>query len=173
MTSLSNVRARVASFIAPDMVHELIEQRDAATRLANLDCLTGLANARALELALPEAETDGETAIVVFDLNNLGLANKKCGHERGDMLIGMAAHVIRRAAKAHGYGERVFRRGGDEFVVICPERVAASVRDGAERKFGVIKCGEIAVSLTGSIGDTFDEADALLQARKSERKQGR
>ncbi|MCP9496709.1 MAG: diguanylate cyclase [Pyrinomonadaceae bacterium MAG19_C2-C3] len=169
-TSLTTVRARVASFIAPEMVGELIEQRDAAARLANLDALTGLANSRALDLALTSAEADADVHIIVFDLNNMGLVNKRCGHERGDLLITMAAHHIKRAAKAHGYGERVFRRGGDEFVVLCPARVAEGIRCGAERKFGTITCADVRVSLTGSIGATFDDADSRLQLRKHNQK---
>src|SRR5690606_26450384 len=67
---------------------------------------------------------------------------------------------------------RIFRRGGDEFVILAPKDKAEAVRTRAEEIFGARQVGDVEVSLSGTVGDTFREADATLQALKAERKAG-
>src|SRR5690606_24023943 len=69
-----------------------------------------------------------------------------------------------------GVPGRIFRRGGDEFVILAPKDKAEAVRTRAEEIFGARQVGNVEVSLPGTVGDTFREADATLQARKAERK---
>jgi len=160
-------RGRIADFICP----ENAERRDRAERDASTDALTGLANRRALDRALPAAERDPETSIVLFDANNFGLVNKRCGHAAGDALLVLVARCIERAASRYGYGVRCFRAGGDEFLVLCHSHIALSVRDDAEFEFGEeCFCEDVRVSLSGTIGATLREADAGLQSRKEARK---
>lgn len=160
-----SIRRRIADFIAP----EAMEQRRVLERLANTDELTGLANRRALDLALPTAEDDPETSIVVFDANNFAKLNKAAGHKFGDVVIKEMATTIKNQAGLFGFGERVFRYGGDEFVVLCPARIAGIIRDNCEAKFAA-RFPAFSVSLVGTVGDTFATADAALQDRKQERK---
>lgn len=161
----ATLRRRLADAIAP----ELMEQRNALERAANVDELTGLANRRALNLALPSAEADDATSIVLFDADNFGKLNKAAGHRFGDVVLKEMADAIRFAAARHGFGERVFRYGGDEFVVICSWFLAARIRDDAEAAFGR-RFPAIGVGLTGTAGRTIEAADAELQARKRARK---
>lgn len=162
---LETVRRRVADFIAP----EAMEQRRILERQANVDELTGLANRRALDLALPAAEADPETAVVLFDANNFGKLNKAAGHKFGDVVLKEMATTIRNQAGLFGFAERVFRFGGDEFVVLCPARIADLIRDNCEAKFAA-RFPAFDVSLVGTVGDTFTAADSALQARKRARK---
>lgn len=169
-TPLRALRERVASLIAP----ELCEQRDRALREADTDALTGLANRRALDRALPEAEADPHTLVVLFDGDNFGLINKACGHTEGNRLLVQLARRIELAAARYGYAVRTFRYGGDEFVVLASAATACRIRDEAEAGFGAFEvCEGVRVSLTGSVGRTLEEADARLQARKAARKEGR
>lgn len=163
MSSMS-IRETVANLIYPEQQAE----RRNLTRLVNLDALTGLGNRRAFELALPAAEADPGTVVVLFDANNFGRLNKTAGHRFGDVILKEMADVITRGARAFGCGSRAFRPGGDEFAVLVPTAFAVQVRDGIERAFG----DRYGVSLSGTIGQTFEQADALLQDRKADRKKG-
>lgn len=165
MFALQTVRGAIADFIAP----ELKTERRNLERLVNLDVLTGLANRRAYDLALPTAELSPGVAVILFDANNFGILNKLAGHAFGDVVIRDMAGVIMRAAKVYGVAERCFRIGGDEFAILCPEPIAERLRDQIEIMFGVRYPG-ISVSIVGTVGATQAEADATLQARKAARK---
>ncbi|HEU4754917.1 MAG TPA: diguanylate cyclase, partial [Armatimonadota bacterium] len=152
---------------------------DLAERAADTDPLTGLANRRALDRALPAAEADPNTHVLAFDANNFGQVNKIRSQAEGDALLKEVAGAVRRAADEVGHGARVFRRGGDEIVALIPKEHAAAVRARAEELFGERtfkgKTGsgqeqQVTVSLSGTVGSTFAEADAALQARKAVRK---
>jgi diguanylate cyclase (GGDEF)-like protein len=151
-----------------------VEARNTAQREAETDKLTGVANRAALDRALPAAEADPATSVVVFDANDFGQVNKRVSQEAGDRAIQDVASAIRQAAEEHGIGERVFRRGGDEFVVLAPDALAESVRSRAEQIFGerTFGTGEkgVKVSLSGTHARTFADADASLQAAKQARK---
>ena len=141
-----------------------------AQRAAETDELTGLANRAALNKALPAAEADPETRVVAFDANNFGQVNKQVGHAAGDAMLQTVGTAIQAAATEFGAGARVFRRGGDEFVVLAPAAVADQIRARAEALFGEQTAGTVTVSLSGTTGATFAEADATLQAAKATRK---
>jgi diguanylate cyclase (GGDEF)-like protein len=168
MSILASARAAVADLVYP----EGRNRREQLARDADTDPLTGLANRRALDRALPSAERDPHTLVVLFDANNFGAVNKLCGHAEGDRLLVALARRIELAAMRYGYGVRVFRSGnGDEFVVLCSAITACLIRNEAEEDFGEVEvCAGLTVSLTGSVGRTLAEADARLQARKAARK---
>ncbi len=160
-------RRRIADLIAP----EAMQRRQILERLANVDPLTGLANRRALDLALPAAEADPETAVILFDANNFGKLNKAAGHRFGDVVLKEMATAIQNQAGLFGFAERVFRYGGDEFVVLCPDRIADRVRDNCEAAFGA-RFPAFVCSLSGTVGPTLADADRSLQGRKQSRKEG-
>lgn len=163
------LRQTVANLICP----EFRAERRALERAANVCALTGAANRRAFDLAEPAATACAETVFVLFDANNFGRVNKVCGHKVGDYTLTQIARAISSAAFDYDCGERFFRLGGDEFVVICPANVAEDIRNRAEFNFGDVLCGNVPVSLSGTIGANLDAADAALQQRKAERKAGK
>jgi GGDEF domain-containing protein len=162
---LTNLRGAVADFISPEFRNE----RRRLERLANFDALTGLASVWALELALPTAESDDLTSVILIDADNFGKLNKYAGHTFGNLVIQEMAATIRAQAAIYGVGERVFRFGGDEFVILCPTVFAELLRDNIERSFGR-RYPAVGVSLTGSVAGTLDAADSQLQERKAQRK---
>jgi diguanylate cyclase (GGDEF)-like protein len=177
MGIFAHARQAISDFIFP----EGIELRNKAERAANMDALTGLANRRALDAAMVMAELDAETCVILFDANNFGQVNKLVSHEAGDVILVQVADAIKTAAEAFGMGQRVFRRGGDEFVVLAPMAVAEQIRTMAEAIFGThevhgldIESGTVKhclVSVSGTLGRTFSEADAILQRRKIAQKE--
>ena len=93
-----------------------------ATRLAQYDSLTGLANrfqmSQSLEkiLSSPQ-ERERECAILLLDLDRFKHVNDTLGHPAGDALLRQVAQRLERTVAKAG---RVGRLGGDEFEVIVP-----------------------------------------------------
>lgn len=161
---LETIREKVAHFIAP----EIVERRNHFERLAMTDALTGLGNRAAFDRAAPGAVQNGEM-FILFDANNFGKINKQVSHARGDEALVYFANVI--ANVSHNFKARAFRYGsGDEFVVICPARFACCIRDLIETRALPISFDGFTVSLSGEVGTSVTDADARLQARKTERK---
>ncbi len=97
---------------------------EVARRLAGVDPLTGLGNRRAFDEALTVAiaHSDREArplVIALVDLDNLKRINDRYGHVEGDRCMREVARVLERAVGPH---DRCFRWGGDEFVVVMPDR---------------------------------------------------
>ncbi len=149
-------------------ITELEEQRDTARRDSETDPLTGVANRRALDRALPTAEADADTSVIAFDANNFGQINKKVSETEGDKVLKEMATALETAAKEHG--GRVFRKGGDEFTILAPKASAEAIRDRAEELFGTKNFDGFDVSVSGVVGNTFPDADANLQKRKKSKK---
>lgn len=83
---------------------------------AYLDKHTGLPNKSRCEEVLNSAQPlDGQTACLMFDLNNLKKINDALGHQAGDQMIKGFAHLLRKAVPIYDF---VGRYGGDEFVAI-------------------------------------------------------
>lgn len=158
------IRETFAELIAPS----LRERRNLLMRELGLDVRTGLANRQAFDKAQPSAESDANTAFIVFDCNNFGLVNKTLGFAFGDEILYVIASEILRAAKANK--ARAFRLGGDEFVVLCDWKRATVLRDAIEKRVGEFDYDTFKVSVSGAIGRNLVAADSFLQARKAKRK---
>ncbi len=93
------------------------------------DPLTGLANRRALDLALAERRRgsgrDDPYSVVVADLDDLKRVNDERGHAAGDDALRRVASVLRLVTRPTDVAARI---GGDEFVVLLPEADAADTR---------------------------------------------
>ncbi len=167
------VRQRVADFIDPERADRLERaegERRSAEREAETDELTGLGNKRAFQRARETAEQDPDLELVILDINNLKAANDLVGHDFGDERITQAAAAIQRAQAEAGVPERAFRVGGDEFVAVVPQGTGADIEARAAELYGETPVEDFQVSLSGSAGPTFAEADAKLQEAKLARK---
>ena len=101
---------------------------------ANHDLLTGLPNYRYLQQRINDLragiDEEGESAVLVVDMDNLKLFNDSMGHEVGDRVIGIVARELRMAARPEDF---VARTGGDEFVVLMEHASVAVAAAVAER----------------------------------------
>ena len=99
----------------------LIEER-AYKELAYKDGLTGLLNRMAYEEALVKLEEkrrEGNCpACISVDINYLKQTNDLQGHSAGDRLIRGTSAILKTAAGAE---RRVYRIGGDEFVILAEQ----------------------------------------------------
>ncbi|MDR0876363.1 MAG: diguanylate cyclase [Clostridiales Family XIII bacterium] len=91
---------------------------DALGKIAYVDPLTQMENRASCERLISRLkETPGQDAIavVMFDMNNLKMANDFLGHQGGDKIISQFAKIITEEAKEYGF---IGRYGGDEFLGI-------------------------------------------------------
>src|SRR5690606_34520570 len=103
--------------------------------MATLDPLTGAPNRRALEVELPEAvqhhrQRAEPMALAVLDLDHFKRINDRHGHEVGDrVLVDLVARIQGVLRKR----DRLFRLGGEEFVLLLPATSAGGARAALEK----------------------------------------
>ena len=103
----------------------VIENHQLLARLevkSTVDALTQVGNRNALDEYLEtvdkgESMKPQEMGVVFADLNGLKWMNDEHGHDAGDRLLVRAATLLKIAFQQ----EQIYRIGGDEFVVLCPE----------------------------------------------------
>jgi len=128
--------------------------------LSKIDGLTGLLNRRALteqiEYEIDRARRyEAELAVILCDLDNLKEINDTHGHLIGDMALQLLAAALRSSLRNVDIAGRY---GGDEFLVIVPQTLAAGamsmaekIRLAAERTEVRIE-GDMRVAISISIG---------------------
>src|SRR3954447_15674758 len=89
---------------------------------ASIDPVTGVSSRAELERRLDEeltrAERDGSPlSVFLFDVDFFKTVHDVFGHLRGDVVLRQLAAVVTDVAGAAG---RLFRYGGDEFVLLLP-----------------------------------------------------
>ena len=151
---------------------------------ADLDALTGLRNHGAFQRELGEvveAASAGEPfAVLMLDLDGFKSFNDACGHPAGDAFLVAVAGALGGATRA---GDRLYRYGGDEFVVILADadratahEVAVRIRRGVAELSGTTGGPHVTVSVgiachpdDGSSKDALVEmADRALYLAKPE-----
>jgi diguanylate cyclase (GGDEF)-like protein len=109
-----------------DSAHqELRIAHEQLLREALLDSLTGAYNRRAFNEGAGLEDARGSFgALAVFDLDNLKDVNDQHGHKYGDGLLRHFANVLRTGLRAN---DKLYRLGGDEFLLVMPRAVAVVV----------------------------------------------
>ena len=165
----------------------LAHQVDHLQELAAVDPLTGAWNRRHfdefLRKTLDEARQERrQLNILVFDVDDLKKYNDRHGHEAGDIVLKETVRLMQSVVRK---GDKVFRIGGDEFVVVFsdtepPRKRGSSPIESIEAiirrfqseiakmrfpKLGVDAPGELSIS-AGLATFPWDgtEPDALLNA---------
>jgi diguanylate cyclase (GGDEF)-like protein len=114
-------------------VLELQERNRALREEARTDALTGLRNRLALDELLHGAAGDGDrrvqrAAVAFIDVDHFGNYNHVHGDAAGDDALRAVAHAIRACSRE---ADLVFRKGGEEFVVVLHGADDAADNDAA------------------------------------------
>ncbi|WP_145058704.1 diguanylate cyclase [Lignipirellula cremea] len=152
-------------------------------RIAAHDPLTDCLNRRAFftqlethwNLALRQ---NGPLACIMFDLDHFKLVNDTHGHQAGDMVLEMAAGLLRSGVRS---GDLVCRYGGEEFCICLPDTeleeafvVAEQLRQSVEKQDfnGLSVTASVGVSARSLQGaspqEMIDQADKCLYVAKRE-----
>ncbi|MGZ8459887.1 MAG: GGDEF domain-containing protein [Candidatus Deferrimicrobiaceae bacterium] len=132
---LRSVAAQLSLFLHNTMEREKVHE------MASHDGLTGLFNFRSFnEIFRREFERylryDRNLALIMIDLDNFKKVNDTFGHQVGDKVLRMVAGVIQGNLRKTDYG---FRYGGDEFIVLLPDRGAWDAEILARRILAAVK----------------------------------
>ena len=106
--------------------HQLVERLE---ERSTVDVLTQVSNRNAMNdrvdaVVSGEAELPKNLGIAFADLNGLKTVNDREGHDAGDRLLTRAAALLKIA-----FGDyEIYRSGGDEFVVLCPDITEEGLR---------------------------------------------
>jgi diguanylate cyclase (GGDEF)-like protein len=159
-----------------------------ATRLAELDSLTGLQNRRVFHELLGREVArsrryDRRLALIVLDLDDFKRINDRIGHLAGDAVLAEVAIRLRSVVRSTDIACRV---GGDEFAVILPEssrgdadhlagRIGRAVAAEPIAKAGTltVSAGVAELSSEDTANDLFERADEDLYRSKTDAKRGR
>ena len=114
--------AGVTCLFAYVFAHQTQAQRMQLEALASRDPLTGVANRRAMERELHIAAEAFRrhrvpVGLAVMDLDHFKRINDEAGHEAGDHVLVEFARLVQSRCRA---GDRLFRYGGEEFVLLLP-----------------------------------------------------
>jgi diguanylate cyclase (GGDEF)-like protein len=106
-------------------------------------------------------------SMVYFDLNGLKMVNDKFGHQAGDLLL---RAVVKACKDLLRESDVLFRMGGDEFMVLCPDTDKAGALICAERMqkaVGDITIVDQKVSFAYGIaysGEVYKDMDEMLHS---------
>ena len=122
-------------------VMELQERNRALREEARTDALTGLRNRLALDELLHAAAGDDDrrvqrAAVAFIDVDHFGNYNHVHGDAAGDDALRAVAHAIKSASREADF---VFRKGGEEFVVVLTEADSDAATAAAERIRGAVE----------------------------------
>ena len=167
-----------------DAQAELRVTHDQLRRAALYDSLTDSLNRRAFAegVGLDMVRATFGT-VVIADLDNLKFVNDRFGHTAGDQLLRVCADALRGALRPY---DKLYRWGGDEFLIIVPSAHAADVivrlQQVLEEAQMVATGGpgegvRLAVSIgaadyasSAELGIAIERADRAMYAEKNRRK---
>ena len=151
------------------------------------DSLTGLANRRMFDVALPEAASQADAAraplaLLMLDIDHFKMFNDRYGHPLGDNVLRLLGGGLMEHLKGR---DTAARYGGEEFAAILPGADLAAAVTVAEQvrailesrpivnrntgqRFGVVTCsiGAACYRHGESVGDLIERADQALYRAK-------
>lgn len=138
-------------------------QRTLLESLVIRDPLTGIGNRRSMEIELADALKGhlarGEPATVaVLDLDHFKQVNDRYGHDAGDRAIKGFADRVQACIRKR---DRVFRLGGEEFVLLLPGTDHSGARVALEKVRDAVQAEPLVdqLRITTSIGAAMLEPD--------------
>lgn len=151
---------------ANSVISKLSKQVEKLEESSNLDSLTKVFNRRALTSYLSEVcEREGPQDnfhLLILDIDDFKLINDTYGHIAGDKILIFIANILRKTIRD---GDKVFRFGGEEFIITLNRIDAVACREIGERILKIISSNKliykgVSLNVTMSIGSTrYSEGD--------------
>jgi len=131
----------ITNIIAYVFASGLRKQEKMLKKLASEDYLTGTGNRRALSRELDSLykflkNHDNTASIILLDLDHFKKVNDKHGHIKGDEVLIRLAEILKCFFQGK---EKIFRYGGEEFLIICPNSSAEAAFQQAQKLRKLIK----------------------------------
>lgn len=169
------------------VMQEMQKDLEAVRREALTDGLTGLANRKALDVALEKVMESANAGgmpftMMIIDIDHFKNFNDNYGHQVGDQVLRLVAKTLVEGVKGR---DTAARYGGEEFVIILPEtsmesgmivanalRKAIAGKEVINRNTGermtriTISAGVAEYSLGESLSSLIERADAALYTAK-------
>ncbi len=155
---------------ANDVIHTLLEQVKTLEMKTSLDPLTKAFNRYALQehlkTVLEKEKLDFEMFALMIDVDDFKLINDRFGHIAGDKVLIFIAKLLKKTLRD---GDRAYRFGGEEFIILLNRTDSAGAQLVAERLLNLCRNNkplfqnqQIAVTLSIGLtkiveGDTMDE----------------
>lgn len=165
---VTSLMASIMSFV---FAYRTFNQRDQLQQLAVRDPLTGARNRRAmneeLKIAASVQRRHGDNyGVLVMDLDHFKQINDQHGHLAGDQVLMDFVQLIKRSSRKE---DRLFRFGGEEFLLLLPNTDLASLRIAAEHLQTQVAeqligpGGPVSMSSGGAILQRGEHWEATLQ----------
>lgn len=160
----------IASFFASVFAYRGRRQRVQLGALATLDPLTRVGNRRAmdteLEIAFAEHQRYGtQYGMLILDLDLFKEVNDRHGHKAGDKVLVDFVRIIKQTSRQ---SDRLFRMGGEEFVLLLPklsraglDKAAGHIRSSVAEQLKAPD-GQVTVSIGGCMLDQHPNVDAWM-----------
>jgi diguanylate cyclase (GGDEF)-like protein len=168
---------------ANNVINKLTEQVKELEEDSNLDGLTKIFNRKALDNYLKKITkkniTKHDLYLLILDIDDFKSINDTYGHIVGDKILIFLAKLLRKTVRE---GDKVFRYGGEEFIIILNRVTQEKAQEIATRILKTINTNNLlyknnSVKVTVSIGmtkycqndtpeDIIDRADKALYISK-------
>ena len=157
---------------ANDIISKLSSQVETLERDSNLDSLTKVFNRRALSKYLSGVcDKKGipyELHLIMLDIDDFKIINDTYGHIAGDKILIFIANILKKTLRD---GDKIFRYGGEEFVLILNRIDTVHCKKIVNRLLELVSKNKLlykgkSIDVTVSMGSTIlvetDTPDALL-----------
>lgn len=147
---LEALAGHAAAAISAAQLHEVTVEHSVT------DALTRLANRRAFQNEFDEEVRRAlryrrPLSFIIVDLDHFKQLNDRYGHAYGDIALQRASEALRGELRA---SDRIYRLGGEEIGIVCPETSAAEAAHLAERLRAAVEAsaGPDSPRVTASFG---------------------
>ncbi|NLY58188.1 MAG: diguanylate cyclase [Gammaproteobacteria bacterium] len=156
----------VCSLFAYMFAWRTTQQRRRLQQLANMDPLTGIGNRRTLmnemEIALANYRRHGTPCgLLLLDIDHFKSINDSFGHAEGDRVLVELARLVWKSSRRT---DRLFRLGGEEFVLLLPNIDMAGLTTAGQSIVLTVagqlrSCGkQVTVSIGGALLEPGDDS---------------
>lgn len=149
-------------------VYDLRQKNEELSKLALIDNLTQLANRHYFDhdiefLIAISNRNKSKLSMLMVDLDRFKLVNDTFGHLVGDDVLRRAAQILRESVRL---SDRIYRWGGEEFVIVIPETDNAQAGVVAEKICQNFRKAQFDVigNITVSIGVASYDKDEPIEA---------